>query len=77
MRLGKKLRVLRASVAINNKTCTLLWKRRRGWKEKGEGGGEGGKGEEEERGGRRRKNTVFEARASLLKFWLGTVIILN
>lgn len=69
--LGKKLRVLRASVAINNKTCTLMWKRRRGWKGSGKGGG----GREGRGGGR--ENTVFEALASLLKFWLGTVIILN
>lgn len=76
MRLGKKLRVLRASGPLTTKPVHCCGKEGRDGKKKGEGGGEGEKGEEEERGGGR-KNTVFEALASLLKFWLGTVIILN
>lgn len=49
-----------------------------GMERKGGGRGRGRKrgGGREGRGGGR-KNTVFEALASLLKFWLGTVIILN
>ena len=43
---------------------------REGGRGRKRGGGREGRG-----GGR--KNTVFEALASLLEFWLGTVIILN